>query len=441
MTQNLLIRKENQMLKIILSLTIILCISFPLLAQQHIIVYAVDVSRSMRNLGKIEAVKDAVIADVPTVANGTHVIVIAFGTTADEVFNSPINTNADRQKLIEVIRGIKAVHWNTHFDELIKRTKLSCYETRARYGNDCAVTVKILSDGISSPDEITGKRFFNLADVVSESMPRSAGFHVYILSLEDILTEPIFNIAEVEKTGITTIPISPKDLQTVMPKIRHYENKSHSIGKVKETRNPTSEWALAYYGIPVLAIALVFVFGIKKFRRYTHQQRQFKERINKLSNPQRSNSVAFQERLKIQEILLGANEKENRIEQEQFHKVIKGLRILVGGDPMKCAFILRYSQSPEVLFSIMVKELALSIVNQSKELIVVNRQQLKPGQAAKHSIQEEISVVFRNKLRIVISRVRIPLQKRIESDQIKKIASHASIKNIHSQTTQILNSA
>lgn len=432
------------MLKIIAVLMPLLCVALSVFAQQQISVFDIDVSRSMLNIGKIKAAKDAVASEVTHIANGTHVIVIAFGTTADEVFNSRIDDEADRQKLIETVHSLKATHKNTHFDEMIKQSKLSSYEARARYRNNCSISVKVLSDGISSPDETSGKRFFNLADVVSESMPRSAGFRIYILSLEDILSEPVLNTAEVEKSGVTTVPVSPKNLQTVMPQIRSHEYKSRAAANVEQPekpKKPTFDWTLAYYGIAAVVVAFALAFGFRKYKHFSQDQRRFKERMNRLSSPQHSNSPLFQERLRFQEIVLGSNDKEDKVEQEQFHRIIKGSRILVGRDPVKCAFVLRYSQSPEVLFSIAVGEHTLSLTNGSKEPIIVNRRQLKPSQVVEQPIDEEISVVFRNKLRVVIVKVRMPLQKRRESEQIKKLAAQASVKNNQPQTSQVVNQA
>jgi len=428
--------------KVIAVLMLLLCVALPVFAQQHISVFDIDVSRSMLNNGKIEAAKGAIISEVPHIANGTHVILIAFGTTADEVFNSRIDDEAGRQKLIEDVSSLRATHKNTHFDEMIKQTKLSCYETRARYGNT-SISVKVLSDGVSSPDETTGKRFFNLANVVSESMPRSAGFRIYILSLEDILTEPVLNVAEVEKSGVTTVPVSPKNLQTVMPQIRNHEYKSHTAANVKQPEKlekTTFDWTLAYYGIAAVVITLALLFAFRQYKSFSQEQRRFKERINKLSNPQRSNSPLFQERLRFQEIVLGSDGKENKVEQEQFYKMIKGSRILVGRDPLKCAFVLRYPQSPEVLFSVTVRDHTLSLSNESKEPTVVNRKQLKPSQAIEQPIEEEISVIFRNKVRIAVLKERIPLQKRRETEQIKKLAEKVFVNN-KSQTAQVPNTA
>jgi len=398
----------------------------------------------MVKLKLFEAAKDAVISEVPHTKNGTHVIVIAFGTTADAVFNSRIDGEEDREKLIGTVRALKATHKNTHFDEMIKQTRLSCYETRARYGNNISISVKVLSDGISSPDETSGKRFFNLADVVSESMPRSEGFRIYILSLEDIITEPVLNVAEVEKSGITTVPVSPKNLQNVMPQIRGHEFKSRSTSSAtqpKKTDTPTFDWTMAFYGIGAVVILLGFMFGLRKYKHFAQRQRQFKERMSRLSIPQRSNSPLFQERLKIQETVLESNDKKPKIAQEQLYKLIDGSRILVGSDPLKCAFVLRYPQSPDALFSVTISGHTATIRNESKEPFMVNRHPLNPGHTIEQPTDEEAVMVFRNRLRVILHKVRIPLQKRRELEQIKKLVAQASDKNHQSKTAQAPNTA
>lgn len=400
---------------------ILVSVALSALAQQQAKIYDIDVSRSMLVDGKFAAAQQALVDHIQQLPAGIDVAVVKFGTTADKVIEKNISDQTDREDIIQAIRWLSADENWTQFNEMIKEDRLISHELRSQYNGNVNIQVIVLSDGISSPDPSTGTRPFNLESVVSQTFPQAQGYNVYLLRIDP---GTAMRRSETTPAGLTTITVPPGQISYALDTIDKSRPAiaatvdSSSASVISGPRNPKWIYLLAT-GLLFLAVSY---FGYEIFSRYAQKQRQFKERVRKLTAVPSPLAPAHVERLRIRETELGFNAKEDKVQQEAFHAIIKGGRILVGGDPTRCAFILRYPTAPEVMFSLSIGEATLTIKNGAKVSLTINKSRLKPGHVFESDIGKDIVIVFENKVQINIAKVTLPLKRNQEEKQARKLA-------------------
>ncbi len=393
-------------------------------------IYDIDVSKSMLKDGMFSSAKSALINHVKELPIGIHVIIVKFGLMADVIVNKEIKNQSDRNDIIESIQWLSANENYTQFDEMVKQTKLLCYEIQNHYSNP-RIKVTVISDGISSPDKSIGKTEYNLQSIVAQTLPLQNGLNVYFIKLTAV-DVPAVNLASSDNSGLKTLLIQPKNINSALEQIdKDNRIKINHTDKKRITKSSDNNSSyMIYIIISAFILILVILFvpkSLKSIKIFREQQKQFKNRINKLTSNSPSNNSFTTEYLKITELNKNSEDKENKISQEKYFKLINGSRILVGSDPLKCVFIPNCQQVPAVLLSVKINGNKIFLYNETKEPLTINQKKLRPKHFFQYSVKDDISLDYKGIVRIDLLVTRVSSHKKRESEQVKRIRELANI--------------
>lgn len=112
-----------------------------------------DVSKSMQNGNLFARAVEQIAQYVDDAPNCTYVILGRFGTTADIVDHGFLITPPVRERLKASLRSLQPRHETTNFDEAAKLIEWVQFKIASAYIDaPSSLSVKVLSDGVSSPD-------------------------------------------------------------------------------------------------------------------------------------------------------------------------------------------------------------------------------------------------------------------------------------------------
>lgn len=112
-----------------------------------------DVSKSMRSSNLFLRAVDQIRQYIDDAPACTYVILGKFGTTADVVDHGFLVTNEVRERLKASLRGLRPQHETTNFDEAAKLIEWVQFKLASAFVDaPSSLSVKVLSDGVSSPD-------------------------------------------------------------------------------------------------------------------------------------------------------------------------------------------------------------------------------------------------------------------------------------------------
>jgi hypothetical protein len=129
--------------------------------QFHTELLLLDVSKSMRQKGLFDSVKDKLARSVDDTPDCNLLIIGTFGLTADIKGAQFLQDAAARARLRDVVASLTATDSQTNLDEAAKLIEWIDFKIQVAYhGDGLPLYVKVLSDHISSPS--TGKPLFSL---------------------------------------------------------------------------------------------------------------------------------------------------------------------------------------------------------------------------------------------------------------------------------------
>jgi|GEM_PF-6503229 len=410
---------------------VVLCLVVPIAAQQQVNLYDIDVSKSMLKNNMFAAAQQALIDHVRILPIGVHIVVIKFGLTADVVIDRRITSDRDRQDIIEAIRWLAATHDYTQFDEMVKQTKLICYDVRSRYNDQVTIGITVLSDGISSPNKTIGKVTFNLESIVTQTFPQSRGFNVYLVSLEEARTKRpvVIDPEKVNRSGVVTVVVPADSIAAALRRINTIERGRHeaAVSKSGTVNSNDKKEDISQY-LPVI-IAIVVIIAAASVGFYYLRNKKGLDRITKELN--RSTQLAagktnvLKARLRVQETLLDKEGKINDSQPEQLLRIRPNSSFSLGKDAKTCSFVMKSEKAPAVLVSLTFGDTgeSMELRNETAFALQMNNHPVKSSHSKRFTIDEKVTMVSPDQIVITLERVLVRNDRKSESDFLAKLVN------------------
>jgi len=420
------------MLKIIAVLILLLCVALPSLAQQQVNIYDLDVSKSMLRNNMFAAAQQALIDYVGVLPIGVHVVVIKFGLTADPIIDRKIVREHDRNDIIEAIRWLRANHDYTQFDEMVKTTKLVCYDVRNRYNENVTIGITVLSDGIPSPNEDIGKRAFSLESIVTQTFPQSHGFNVYLVSLDEAKAQRpvVIDPGKVNKSGVITVVVPADSIASALRRINTIEAARHQATVSKSgirERDGGEEGSDSY--LPAALAVLAAIAGASTFIYYRRNKRgldKMTKELHKSAQLVAGKTSALKARLRVQESVLDKDGKITDSQPEQLLRIRPNSSFSLGKDAKTCSFVMKSEKAPAVLVSLTFGDTgeSMELRNETAFRLQMNNQLVKSGHSERFTIDEKVTVVSPDQIVITLERVLVRNDRKSESDFLAKLVNN-----------------